>query len=105
MEFFIPNSKNTETSEKVYKALIESNNAIITKKRIYKIIFDDKGKRMTAQVGKQIDKHYKEENQTVIAIVETESLYCICTSSRGIVAGVPIYIGKNEYNIALEYFD
>lgn len=105
MKFFIPHSKETTDIEKVYLGIVKFNNAQITDKRIFKLTYQYNNKTMIAEVGKQIDTYYKEGDQLVIAIVEMKNLYCVCLPARGVLRGVPIYVGKNEYSIHVEYFD
>jgi len=105
MKFFIPEAKDNIQAEEVYSAILKNNNGIKINKRIFKISFYDDEKRIIAEVGKQIDGNNKTGNQKVIAIVETETLYCIFLPTRGILSDAPIYVGKNESNIQIEYFD
>jgi len=105
MRFFIPHTKDSTDIEEVYSAILKHNNGLITDKRIFKITFYSDGKKIVAEVGKPLDGTRKEGDQLVIAIVEAENWYCVCLPTRGVLKGVPIYVGKKEHNIHLEYFD
>jgi len=105
MKFFVPFSKDTKQAEKVYSSIIKFNNAIQTDKRIFKLSFYDNNKRIVAEVGQPVHGSNKAGDQLVIAIVETKDIYCICLPTRGVLKGVPIYVGNKLDNAVVEYFD
>ncbi len=105
MKFFIPHSKTASEMEAVYLAIVKHNNALITEKRIFRLTYEHNSMQMFAEVGKPVDGYYKEGNQAVFAIVETETYYCVCLHTRGLSGSDPIYVGKQGYSNRVEYFD
>jgi hypothetical protein len=83
MQFFIPNIKNKEKAEKVWKAakqFAESQGFRVTNRRIEKISYFHDGKSIEAVVGERGIR----QNEAVIAILESDICYLVCTYSRGI---------------------
>lgn len=106
MKFFIPLADSDEQAERVYGSVVEFNNAKSTPRRIFGIGWDHNGTHYHAEVGKQIDAYFGGE--LVLAIVESDNLYFVCTENRGVVRGQGIFVGKGLSNIngpTLTYFD
>lgn len=93
MKFFVPGTKNDQEAENVYGILrkkmtqhrYQPNDA-----RIYEIAFEDNGQTITETVG----KHSSIASEPIVAIFETEDVYLICTTNRGILRGMPLLAGK-----------
>lgn len=104
MKFFIPASKSIDQAEEVYNSIIKFCESQFTWKvinrRIFKINFKHDGKYYEAEVGK-IEKR---TNDIIIAILETDTVYYVCTRYRGVIRGEPILVGKNEITY-IEDFD
>jgi hypothetical protein len=95
MRFFIPNSEDLDEQNKIYKAIRDFAKTTvgcnITNRRIYKITYRHNGKYHEAEVGKTCDTN----NEPIIAILESNA-YLVCTPSRGVISGMPIFVGNQE---------
>ncbi len=69
--------------------------------RIASISWEHNGKRYLAEVGRPIDPYFGGE--VVAAILDGGRCYSICTASRGMYRGGPIYAGKIA-KTAVTYF-
>ncbi|WP_234733190.1 hypothetical protein [Tellurirhabdus bombi] len=93
MKFFVPATKDNKEAENVYSILqkkIRQANYKPTDARVYSITFEDNGQELTETVGKSSPIAH----ENVVAIFETEDIYLICTTNRGILRGLPIAAGK-----------
>lgn len=97
-EFFIPGIKDPKQAEEVYtgiKAVAEENaGQRVLNRRIFRLEHIHKGKAGTIRVGEPFPDD--EHPEKVIAILETERLYLVCTMTRGVRSGLPVLVGKNE---------
>ena len=89
MKFFIPESKNDEESESVYKDIAKFVRAEIplNNERVYV----HNGKQMTATVGGDCDSSYNDPMPKVIAIFKSTP-YKICLANRGVIRGEAIFV-------------
>lgn len=95
-KFFIPASKDENNAEIIYDAIKKFNATStacgIRENRIFSIHYAHNGISYYAEVG-QIEKRTKE---IIVAILESERCYFVCTPNRGVLRGAPILVGKNE---------
>ncbi len=94
MKFFVPSVANEKEAEDLYQAtkkFAAENCWPVTDRRIQTIGFRDKGRLVTAEVGKVEPI----TGETVVAIFESRS-YLVCTPNRGVLRGMPILVGKHE---------
>ncbi len=103
MKFLIPTIESDKAEsflENTIIKYIESQGyKVLRNKKIYSIIFKHNGKNLIDMVG-QISESNKEP---IFAILETDDLYLVCTTHRGIVGGEPMITGKDGVNVS--YFD
>jgi hypothetical protein len=96
MKFFIPLYKNPEETEKFYQAIKQSALSTtgypLTERRIFKLEFQHNGIKFEDEVGEITDTNH----EYVIAILESEAWYLVCTPSRGALVGTPMYVGKHD---------
>ena len=101
MKFFVPSADSEKAAEDIYQAtkkFAAENCGPVTDRRIQTINFRDKGKAVTAEVGK-IEPI---TGETVVAILESNT-YLVCTPSRGVLRGVPILVGKHEVSSVTDF--
>lgn len=94
MKFFIPLAKDKEQRDRVYKSIrefVSQEYGEITDRKIYRIDFRHDGEPYKAIVGEETSFN----NELVIAILESKSVFLVCTPNRGVKRGGPILIGKN----------
>jgi len=93
MKFFLPFAKDDkmarETIEKIRTNVATFVNQQITDRAIYKIEFYHNGKTYSATVGEE----FAPLRESVVAILEAENLYLICTPSRGVLHQGPYLVG------------
>ncbi len=94
MKFFVPGAKDDEHSERLYGAIIKYNSdvTIIHPRRICAIDYMHNGVTFHNEVGKPdpiID-------DIVLAILETDDSFYVCTINRGVVRGEPIMVARGE---------
>ncbi len=104
MKFFLPEATDDAQAEQVYAAVARFNNAVSEGPRIYKIDWSHHGNTYSAHVGGTAPAYYRTGNEPVVAILDCGIVYKICTTSRGVMGGEGIFVGKNEAS-ALEHFD
>jgi hypothetical protein len=71
-------------------------------RRIWRIRFQHNRRDMVSEVGQPMPSYF-EERGPVIAILGDDS-YKICTPTRGVLRGDPIFVGKAAVH-DIEYFD
>ncbi len=94
MKFFIPGTKDDDHAERLYANIKKHNsdNVEITSRRIFAIDYIHNDSTFHNEVGKPdpiID-------DIVLAILETESVYFVCTINRGVVRGEPIIVDSEN---------
>lgn len=96
MKLFIPGTETAEKAEEAYEAIrtfaAQSMGWAIRDRRIRSITFRDRRKQVQATVGR--GEPFK-RMETVIAIFESNT-YLVCTTSKGVLKGVPYTIDKSE---------
>lgn len=104
MKFFIPGAENKKEEESVYNSIKKFVGPQVSGKildtKIYRIDFSHDGKQYQATVGEITNFN----GETVIAILEADNLYCVCTPKRGVVRDLPIFVGKH-YDTHIVQFD
>lgn len=103
MKFFIPTIDSDKAENFLENSIIrfvESQGfKILRGKKIYSIIFQHKGKTLIDMVGQISESN----NEPIFAILETEDLYLVCTTRRGVTGGEPMLTRKKGTTVA--YFD
>jgi hypothetical protein len=102
MKFFIPAAEDDAQAERVYSAIREFNGTTypLTDRRIFSMVYVHEGKTFYAKVGEPETR----TRALVVAILESERLYYVCTGNRGVIRGELIFVGVNEVQ-DLELFD
>jgi len=93
MRFFIPHVINSD-SHALYRRI--RNNlepASLTDRRIYRIKFEQDGKVQNLAVG---DSFRSFGSEPVLAIVEAESGYFVCTPHHGGIDGEPLVVPRDR---------
>jgi hypothetical protein len=101
VKFFVPSAENDKAAEDIYQATKKfavDNCWPVTDRRIQAIGFRDKGRFVTAEVGK-IEPI---TGETVVAIFESRT-YLLCTENRGVLRGMPILVGKHEVSSVTDF--
>ncbi|HLW41249.1 MAG TPA: DUF2971 domain-containing protein [Flavobacterium sp.] len=103
MKFFIPTIDSDKAEDFLENSIIrfiESQGfKVLRNKKIYSINFQHNGKTLIDIVGQVSESN----NEPVFAILETEDLYLVCTTRRGVVGGEPMLTGKK--GVTVKYFD
>lgn len=104
MRFFIPTIPDEEADDFLKKSIfpfIESQGySILNDKRIFSITFKHNGQIITDTVGQLSPSN----NEPIFVILETDSMYLVCTRNRGVLGGEPMLTGKHNIE-KIEYFD
>jgi len=106
MKFFVPSAQDEKAAEEIYEAtkkFATENCGQLTDRRIQSIGFRDKGRFVSAEVGK-IEPI---AGETVVAILEQSGTgpYLVCTPNRGVIRGMPILVGKQEISSIADFDD
>lgn len=110
MEFFIPTAGSGEHADSVYTYIKEyfekRMDVVFSDLRILSLNYVHNGKKCLSEVGKQLIATAAGIDEIVIAIFfdPTRSVYCVCTSSCGVVNGLPVLVGPGEAKSAT-YFE
>lgn len=103
MKFFIPTIEPENAEDFLENSVIRfietQGFKIIRDKRIYSITFKHNGKLFTDTVG----KISLSNNESIFVILETEQMYLVCTTNRGILRGEPMITGKLDVDVS--YFE
>jgi len=97
-KFFIPLAKSKTEEEQVYSAIksfvAKQTGASLSSRRICSLTHRELQKHIPAEVGME----YPTNGEQVHAIFYDDELkvYYICTNSRGVRSGVPIFCGEDE---------
>jgi hypothetical protein len=105
MKFFLPAAADEAQAERVYQALAEQYQAIVTNKRIYQLQWRHSRQDMSCTVDEKLPAYYKTGDEPVIVILDCGNLFKICTPSRGVLRGEPVLAGKTEGNYFVTYFE
>ncbi|APA00453.1 hypothetical protein [Flavobacterium commune] len=94
MKFFIPTIDSDKAENFLENSIIrfvESQGfKILRGKKIYSIIFQHNGKTLIDMVGQISESN----NEPIFAILETEDLYLVCTTRRGVTGESQCSQGK-----------
>jgi len=106
MKFFIPYATIKEEEQQVLAAIVnlakQNTGWVIKDKYIFRFSYVHNGQSHEAEVG-QVSTFNKEP---VIAILESDPCFLVCTPNRGVMGGEPIYVGKSEaVAVTVIYFD
>lgn len=104
MDFFLPYSESPEQSDEVLRQIADNNNASIPKPRIQKLEYMHNSIMMSAEVGCKINPYYECPHDQAVAILMSLGAYAICTETRGVCQGEPIYVGTNSIK-SITHFD
>lgn len=101
--FFMPFADSPEQADRVYAEFVASSSTYPLSHptaRLCAVQFNDRGKPLTATVGKTLTG-FREAVGVVLAIIDTTGLLLIYTENR---SGTPIMVGRGEAYGKL-YFD
>ena len=105
MKLFIPNAADEKQALKTYgdikKFASHTTGWDINDRQIYGVKYRHDGKDYEAWVGEK----EKVEGNEVIAILESRLNYFICSQYRGVEAGHPIMIDRNEVKEIVDFED
>ncbi len=96
MEFFIPKMENKDEESKLYDSIKkfakETTGRDIRDRKIYSIKWRHGREDCEAQVGEIQHR----QGEIVMAILESEAIYLVCTWNRGVRRGEPLLVGRQE---------
>lgn len=96
MKFFLPHAETPEDAEQVYQDLrartIRATNNRVVDVRICKLTYRIPNHTFSVEVGQPTTLNGEE----VIAIFKSDSVFFVCTQTRGVLLGNPFYIGSHE---------
>ena len=101
MKFFVPAATDDKNAELIYDGIRQFNGASrpITNRRIFSIHWLHEGKLYYAEVGQPEAKTH----DLVLAILETDQIYYVCTVNRGGLRGDPILAGSREVTRIVDF--
>ncbi|MHC4084969.1 MAG: hypothetical protein ACYSWZ_09925 [Planctomycetota bacterium] len=96
MKFFIPDIEDKEDENKLYDTIKEfakkTTGRDIKDRKIYYIKWRHGREDCEARVGET----QMRTGEMVMAILETNVIFLVCTPNRGVKRGMPILVGKEE---------
>lgn len=95
MKFFVPAAKDNEQAEQVFEAIEKFNYAPRQERRICALAWTHGGKNYSCEVGGEAPGYYGTGGEPVVAILDCDRLYKVCTTNRGVVRGEAIMVGKD----------
>ena len=101
MKFFVPGTKDDAHAERFYGSIKKYNSSTvkINSRRIFAIDYFHNDNAFHNEVGMPdpiID-------DLVLAILETDSMYYVCTINRGVIRGEPILVDPNEIVSVIDF--
>lgn len=101
MKFFVPGAKDPQKAEEIYKGIKEFNSSKvkISSRRIFAIRYVRNNKTEYAEVGKPLPT----TEDIVLAILETEYVYYVCTISCGGGSGDPVMVGRPDISKIINF--
>ena len=103
MKFFIPKATDDEMRDHVWDACRKAAMATVgfklTDKKIQSITTSHNGKVYKETVGAITPAN----GELVIAILECEQVYLVCTPSRGVIRDMPMMVGKHDAENVIEF--
>lgn len=94
MKFFVPAAKDDAEAERVFKAIEMFNHAPRQVRRIAALTWQHNGKSYSCEVGGEAPAYYGTGSDPVVAILDCERLFRVCTTNRGVIRGEAILVGK-----------
>ena len=105
MGFFFPGEEDAEKAQGLYEAVRKSAAQTtgwrVTDRRIQKIVFRDR--RIKGDAVDEVGKPECLTGEPVVAILETDRAFLVCTPNRGFLRGGPILVGKQEVASATDF--
>jgi len=101
--FFVPAAVDAVQAERVLAAVrahVLKHNGPSTERRIWKLEYRHNGEHEVAEVG--LSSHGS-DGEVVVAILEGNGIYYICTPTRAVVSGEPIFVGANSVMRAVDF--
>ncbi len=96
MRFFLPFARDNTIAESAYggiKKFAEENMGWkVSGRRIYSMNYTHHSKPWKATVGEDEPR----TREKVVAILETDQCFLICTPTRGVLRDIPIMVGRTE---------
>jgi hypothetical protein len=102
--FFVPGAIDAAEAERVFEATRKNVGAPDLPARIRALSWHHSGQAMRCEVGGIVPAYYQTGDELVAAIFDNDNHYFICTPSRGVVTGGPIYAEK-DVRTSVWYFD
>lgn len=93
VRFFVPAARSDEESLAVWNGtrrfVMDTLGWSVTDRRVYSVDYLHDGDEVSATVGELEPR----VGEPVVAILETDQCWLVCTPTRGVVRGSPILIG------------
>ena len=103
MKFFIPLAKDDAERDQVWegcrKGALHTVGFAITDKKIQSIFTHHNGKEYKEEVGQKTPAN----GELVVAILECENVYLVCTPNRGVLRDMPMMVGKHNAENIIEF--
>lgn len=103
MKFFVPAAEDDAQAERVYQSIAKHIGARSNQPRISSLSWDHNGMSMSAEVGRPLPVYYGTGAEPVVAIFDIGDCYAICTETRGVIEGGPVYAGKGEGTVSQRF--
>jgi|GEM_PF-442149 len=100
--FFVPGARDREQAERVWQSTREfmrRQGFRTSDRRIYSIQYVHNGEDCFDKVGEK-DRYGTE---TILVMLETDSVYLCCTANRGVRRGEPILTGKGDDTFVTDF--
>ena len=94
MKVFVPQATDAAEAERVFEAIEKFNYAPRQVRRIAALAWEHNGKKYSCEVGAEAPTYYGTGAEPVVAILDCGQLYKVCTTSRGVLRGEAIFVGK-----------
>ena len=103
MKFFIPHAEDKVQEDSVYEATKkfakETTGWDIKDRKIYYIKWRHGREDCEARVGET----QMRTGETVMAILESNVTFLVCTPNRGVIRGMPILVGRKEVKLIEDF--
>jgi hypothetical protein len=97
VRFFVPAADSDSMAEEVYDTLRRRVGAPPQKRRIWKLAWQPAQQQVECEIGQSLPASFGTEDDPVLAIFDTGSVYFICTIRRGAMGDDgPILVGYRE---------
>jgi hypothetical protein len=102
VKFFVPAASTPEQAEEVWNATRkfagDTMAGPIGARRIFRLSYLHKGKRLTAEVGQPEPL----TGEPVVVILDSNP-YLVCTQDRGVVRGTPVLVGRGAVSEVVDF--